>query len=245
MNQLALLQSLLFMNFGGAHFFDHVTQHCFASNSKSLIGKCNRVCNSIGITADEITEIKNYFGATPFTWVIDSSEKATAELLQANSMNLKGSFPIMFADLSCVKHEPYSDGIDVKEITSELDFVTWIAIIAPTYHINDVELAKALRFFIARAPRGTLKLYLGFYKTIPVGASMLIYHDSLVSLHMVGTLENHRHKGIGYAVSHKPLLDARNTGYTQACLMASSAGLPLYPKLGFQQDVILDIYGNY
>lgn len=245
MSQLLLLQTLLFMNFGGNSFFDIKTEHCFAITSGSFIGKCNRVCNVAGITDQEVIQIKNYFGETPFTWVVDAAYVATSKILDQHGLNYKGSFPAMIADLHAIKDRTYSDEVVVREIVSEDDFRSWVSIVSHNYHLNEKELTKAVHFFIARASAETIALYLGFYEHVPVGASMLIYHDDTVSLHMVGTLEAYRGRGVGYAISCKPLLDAYQKRYAQAVLMSSAAGVSLYQKLGFDQYAMYAIYGNY
>jgi GNAT superfamily N-acetyltransferase len=244
MNYLSILQSLLFMDFGGTPYFDYTTQHCFAQNSMSLVRQCNRACNNIRPTDAEIIAIKKYFGSTHFTWVIDADEKETLALLEQHELHYKGFFPLMVSDLNTIEPHCYRENITIREIMPD-EFDTWVSIFAPVYKVEAGELAKALRNFIARSPQGAIQMYIGLYESEPVGVSMLIYHGSFATLHMVGVLEAYRNKGIGFALSHKPLVDARATGCTRAYLMASAAGAPLYPKLGFTHERMLYIYGNY
>lgn len=58
-------------------------------------------------------------------------------------------------------------------------------------------------------------------------------------------LDYYRNKGLGYAISHKPLLDARNRGFKQTILLASSKGRPLYNRIGFKEYASYHFYGNY
>jgi GNAT superfamily N-acetyltransferase len=245
MNKLLLLQNLLFMNFGGNPYIDYATEHCFAMKTAGSLGRFNRVYNSEPITSSEVIAIKDYFKTVNFTWLVESSDHATIKLLEDHGLNYMGSFPAMIADLPSVKKIDAGDKIGVKEISFEDDSIAlWTAIACEVYNYNEQEMVKAIHSLIARA-QGMLKLYLGFYENKPVAASMALYHQDIVSVHMVGTLPAYRSKGMGYAISSKPLLDAYNKGYATAILTASQIGLPLAEKLGFKEYALYQIYGNY
>lgn len=245
MNHLLLLKSLLFMNFGQQIFIDYATSHCIAVNTGSLLGRCNRVCNFADINEQDIIEIKNYFGATHFTWAVDNTDSGTINLLEKNGLVHKATSPGMIINLDELKLHPIADQIDIKEIQSEDDFILWISLTCSNYGYNKSELSNAIRFLINRA-QGMLKLYIGYYQGNPVAAGMIAYHqDNFVSMHLVGTLKEYRNKGLGMAILTKPLLNAYAQGYQKAILMSSEMGLSLALKLGFKQYCTLNIYGNY
>lgn len=245
MNQLLLLQSLLFMNFGGNLIFDYMTDHCFAMNTRKAIGKCNRICSSPEVRNDEVIAIKKYFNTVPFTWFVNISENKTIQLLQANGLKYKTSCPAMILDLQHMHHIKLADSIIVKEIKNAEDLLCWVSIVAVAYHLDKTVFKQVIDFFIARAPAGTLRLYIGFYNNEPVAASMIIYHDVQVSLHMVGTLPEYRGNGIGLAVCYKPLVEAYENGFQRAILTSSEMGSRLYKKLGVTKYAEYVFYGNY
>ncbi len=246
MNHLLALKGLLFMNFGEATFVDYATVHCAAVNTGSYIGRCNRVYNNAAITDQDIHDIKAYFGKTHFTWVVDSNDKKTLHALQANGLQHKASSPGMHLNLQALKENESTNRIIIKEISSEEDFLEWVSITATNYAYNKIELEKAVRFLVNRAPKGTLHLYLGYYENLPVASSMVAYHaNSIISVHLVGTLAEYRNKGIGRAMLYQPLMIARDQGYSSALLMSSAMGLPLALKLGFEEYTHFTIYGNY
>lgn len=246
MNHLLALKGLLFMNFGETMFVDYATVHCAAVNTGSYIGRCNRVYNDAGITNQEIADIKAYFGKTPFTWVVDSNDKETLQALEAHGLQHKASSPGMSLNLQNLKKCEIGDQIVIKAISIEDDFLAWVSITATNYTYNKTELEKAIRFLVARAPQGTLHLYLGYYDNLPVASSMVAYHaNTLMSIHLVGTLAEYRNKGIGHAMLSQPLMIARDQGYSSAILMYSTKGLSLAQKLGFEEFIHYTIYGNY
>jgi predicted acetyltransferase len=55
----------------------------------------------------------------------------------------------------------------------------------------------------------------------------------VVGLYNIITVEGYRQRGIGTALTTRPLLDARAVGVTTAVLQATDAGARLYRQLGF------------
>ncbi len=64
-----------------------------------------------------------------------------------------------------------------------------------------------------------------------------------MGLHLVATLPAYRGKGLGYAVSQKPLIDAQQRGASHAILLASEMGKPVYQKIGFKEYALCNVYG--
>ena len=244
MDYAFLLKSLLFMNFGQQLFVDYSTPHCMASNTGSMIGRCNRVFNNGPVTAQDIIDVKNYFKDIHFTWVVDACDTTTIAALENHGLVFKATAPALIRDLQDIPITRQHD-IRVKEITEDQEFNQWIAITNANYSYDAQELAKAVRFLVGRA-QGKLKLYLGYYHETPVAASMIVYHaHKLVSMHLIGTLKEFRSKGVGMAILSEPLGIAYNDGYRHAVLLTSTMGTPLAHKLGFKEYTTYVVYGNY
>ncbi len=95
--------------------------------------------------------------------------------------------------------------------------------------------AAVLRGF---APAGydegePLRLYLARLAGVPVAVSQLFLGAGIAGIYCVGTLPEARRQGIGAAVTHAALADARALGYNMAVLGASEMGEPVYRRLGF------------
>jgi predicted acetyltransferase len=80
-----------------------------------------------------------------------------------------------------------------------------------------------------------LKLYLGLLDGKPVATSLYYLGEGIAGIYFVATLSEARNQGIGYAITQKSLLDARELGYRVGILQASSMGKPVYLKLGFKE----------
>lgn len=77
--------------------------------------------------------------------------------------------------------------------------------------------------------------YTGYLNGKAVAASLLFKGAGTAGLYAVGTLPEARGRGIGTAVTLRPLLDAREQGYQVGVLFASRMGYPVYRRLGFHE----------
>jgi len=76
--------------------------------------------------------------------------------------------------------------------------------------------------------------YVGYLNGKPVSTSSLIYGGGAAGIYSVATLPEARGKGIGSAVTLKPLQDACEMGYRIGTLQSSDMGFNVYKKLGFR-----------
>ncbi len=78
------------------------------------------------------------------------------------------------------------------------------------------------------------KLYVGYWNEHPVATNILFAGAGVAGLYSVSTVRHMRRKGIGTAITLKPLLDARAQGYHYGVLFATEMGYPVYRKIGFR-----------
>jgi GNAT superfamily N-acetyltransferase len=80
-----------------------------------------------------------------------------------------------------------------------------------------------------------IKFYLGLLAGKPVATSMYFLGEGVVGIYFVATLPEARNRGIGFAITQKPLLEGREMGYRIGILQASKMGEPVYRKMGFKK----------
>lgn len=236
-----LLKQLLYIELS-APAFDMATEHCFAMQSGSTLPFCNRVCGTSATSIAEIAAIRAFYGNIPFRWFVEDTNSSLIQLLEQTGFQHQVTYPTMIIDLVNVQPVNYDAEITVREIGWS-DLSLWLEIVMRSYTISsEAEFAKFINYLIERAVSGSLKFYGAYYQTQPVAVSMTIRHQDVVGLHWVGTLPEYRGKGLGYAVSHQPLLDARQQGCKQAILLASELGKSVYDKIGFKQYSLCKVY---
>jgi GNAT superfamily N-acetyltransferase len=81
--------------------------------------------------------------------------------------------------------------------------------------------------------------YLGRLDGIPVCTSMLVRTGKVAGIYWVATVEAHRGKGLGEAITAAAAEAGAEAGCRVASLQASQAGQPVYRRMGF------DVHGHY
>ena len=87
------------------------------------------------------------------------------------------------------------------------------------------------------------KIFVGYLDDRPVATNMLFKGGGVASLYAVATVPSARGKGIGAAITLKPLLEARDDGYIYAVLFSTEMGKSVYQRIGFRMtDVRINRY---
>ncbi len=83
-------------------------------------------------------------------------------------------------------------------------------------------------------------LFIGELDGVPVASSMLVVSDGAgvrcAGIYNVGTLESHRRRGLGEAMTaHAAEIGRRDHGCVVATLQASPMGYPVYERMGYRE----------
>jgi ribosomal protein S18 acetylase RimI-like enzyme len=87
---------------------------------------------------------------------------------------------------------------------------------------------------ILLASDAPLRFYVGYLDDVPVATGELTVGGGVVGLYSISTLASYRRRGIGTAMTLRPLLDARAEGYRTGILQAAPAGVGVYSRVGFR-----------
>lgn len=79
-----------------------------------------------------------------------------------------------------------------------------------------------------------MRNYIGYLNGKPVSTSCLFLGGGAAGVYSVSTIPEARGKGIGAALTLRPLLDAREMGYRIGTLQSSEMGFKIYQTLGFR-----------
>jgi GNAT superfamily N-acetyltransferase len=134
-------------------------------------------------------------------------------------------------------------GLRIIDVKDSADLDTWCRVAGAGFGIPEQAVPSVVQWLSMDIKmKQPLKLYLGLLDGKPVATSMYFLAEGVVGLYFVATLPEARNKGIGFAVTQKPLQDAREMGYKVGILQASKMGKPCYLRLGFKEYSSLGSY---
>jgi GNAT superfamily N-acetyltransferase len=183
-----------------------------------------------------------YFAAAgrPFSWWVGPGDRpATLDrALLAAGFAAAEAEVAMAADLASLPSEgAVPGGLRIERATTDAGIRDFARVAAANWSPPD---AHVLRFYRMAAPLlrrrdCPIRLYVGYLGEEPVATAELTVSEGAVGLYNIATLEAHRRKGFGTALTLRPLLDAREEGCALAVLQASAQGERVYARLGFRE----------
>ena len=155
--------------------------------------------------------------------------------------------PGMVADLDHMHEAALSQvpsGFTIEEVRDEAALDAFKRVLMAGYGIPEGMahgwVQAAVGFGLERTP---WQLYLGKLNGEPVATHILFTGAGVAGVYAVATVPSARGKGIGGAITLKPLLEARERGYRYAVLFSTEIGIHAYERIGFRRcDVRINRY---
>jgi len=133
--------------------------------------------------------------------------------------------------------------LNIIEVKDNATLDTWCRVTCAGFGIPEQAVPSLHQWFSRDVEmKMPLKFYLGRLNGKAVATSMYLLAEGVAGIYFVATLPEARNRGIGFAVTQKPLLDARRLGYRVGILQASPMGKPVYLRLGFREYSTLGSY---
>ncbi len=146
--------------------------------------------------------------------------------------------PGMVADLQRMNEAALTQappGFTIEEVSDEAALSDFKRVLVEGYEIPEPMAAgwvqAALHSGIGRTP---WRMYLGRLNGQPVATNMMFNGGGVASVYGVATVPSARGKGIGGAITLKPLIEARDMGYRYAVLFSTEMGVRVYERIGFR-----------
>ena len=204
----------------------------------------NVVCRARLAKADaarRIGEVTGYFARAgrPFSWWLcpGNQPHKLGELLAAAGLHRAETELAMAADLDASRLDaPSPAGLLIRRAQTAGGLRDFARVLAAGWSPPD---ASVTRFYELAASRllvddAALALYVGYLEGVAVATAEAAAGGGVVGLYNISTLPAYRRRGIGSAMTRRPLLDARARGYHTAILQATEAGARVYARLGFE-----------
>jgi ribosomal protein S18 acetylase RimI-like enzyme len=174
----------------------------------------------------------------PFSWwvgPVDRPRNLGGLLLAAGLERAEGELA-MAADLAALPPPgPAPPGLHIEPAVSAAQLRDFASLNAANWTPPDAQVG---RFYergatLLLSKESPLRFYVGYLEGVPVATSEATIAGGVVGLYNLSTQAACRRRGIGTAMTLRPLLDARANGLTTAILQAAPEGVGLYRRLGF------------
>ena len=176
----------------------------------------------------------------PMAWWVGPSDPVPdmAQHLEAKGFFHAATLTGMAVDLQTLGESPsMPHGFTISKVNNANDLETLCQIMTEVSGFPDFVQTAWLEMYrgmgIINNP--LWRLYLGNQDGTPVSTSALFLGAGVAGIHGVTTQPEYRGRGIGYAMTHAPLFEARSLGYRVGVLFSSEMALGIYRKLGFQE----------
>ena len=146
--------------------------------------------------------------------------------------------PCMAADLHRIDETTLTAvpaGFRIVEVVTEAALLDFKRVFLESYEIPDwagqawVDATQAIGI-----GKTSWRMFVGYLDNEPVATNMLFNGAGVASLYAVGVVPAARGKGIGGAITLKPLLEARDLGYRHAVLFSTEMAQSVYERIGFR-----------
>lgn len=126
-------------------------------------------------------------------------------------------------------------GLSIGEVLSQEQLAQWVEVCRLGFGMPELFTAGALSLFGAAGfgPTGLFRHLIAYVDGKPIAAATLVAGSEIAGIYNVSTIEGHRRKGIGAAITTACCELARSLGYRYVGLESSAMGAPVYQALGF------------
>lgn len=211
----------------------------------SNLASCNRALIKTTPQEAELNSLQHFMGNNVYTLWIPSDSLIDNEIKKNKQFEYLISFPIMKLAMKSLREIVLNNRIDVRQVYTAQELDLWIDIVTKVYNIQHQEFRSYIMYLESIPNKERITYWIGYWDGKPVATSMFIVENSTVGIHWVATLIDFRNKGMGFAVTHNPLIHLHKLGTEQAVLFASALGKPVYETMGFKTLLHCSVYKSY
>ncbi|MFA5184027.1 MAG: GNAT family N-acetyltransferase [Patescibacteria group bacterium] len=200
---------------------------------------------SADLTAADIREIRNFFGADPFRISAPASDDLKIFLL-AQGLKFRDSGYIMRADNFYIPAGlPEQPGnVTIRPVDTPQALADFKSVFALSFDRSPAETEQKFGFLdrtIIDAADSHIKTFVLSVGGVPAATGSYYAFDEF-SVEGIGTKPEFRGRGYAQLIMARLAQAAIGLGYRSACLDASAAGAPVYQKFGFRVLAATDTF---
>jgi ribosomal protein S18 acetylase RimI-like enzyme len=175
----------------------------------------------------------------PFSWWVGPADRPgdLGDALVDAGLERAETELAMSIDLSRLPGELSTTGeLRIVRVKSAVDLEVFARLSAANWSPPD---QQVLRFYdhaasLLLAPDCPQWLYLGYLGRRAVATAEAAIGGGVVGLYNISTVPAYRRRGIGTAMTVRPLVDARHAGIRTGILQAAPEGVGVYQRVGFE-----------
>ena len=179
------------------------------------------------------------------SWLADEGVPATElrKSLLDQGLSFAESFATEMAiDVNELRDAPEAAGLEIGLVDDEDSLRKWIHVASVGFGVPAEAEEIWFEFYNYAACDSPFHTYLALLNGRPVATSQLFTSAGVAGIYSVSCLPDARGQGIGAAITHRALLDARRMEYRVGILQASLIGYNVYRRLGFEDHGSLSVY---
>jgi len=180
---------------------------------------------------------------TRLSWWADVPDGDVGRQLLRRDLTFDRGGTAMAADLGSLPDQiDLPPGLVITPLVRRDDLEAWVHLACVGFGIPEWAERRVMELFAPVALEPPMHSYLAVLDGQPVATSQLFIGAGVAGIYNVTTSPEARGRGMGRAVTHAALAEARRQGYGVSILQASDLGHPVYRRLGFRDFGRLGAY---
>ncbi len=201
--------------------------------------------NNVDTTIEDTVAHFNSIAATKISWWIgaDTQPVDLERHLVDHGFAFIEDGPGMAVDLFDLNEEqPVPAGLTIERVEDAKSLRKWDYASIHGFGMPEIGINTWFDLFAGLGFELPVCNYVGILNGEPVAASQLFLGAGVAGIYMVATIPEARGKGIGTAMTVRPLLEARAMGCRIGVLQSSLMAVDVYRRLGFREYCKLNHY---
>ena len=178
-------------------------------------------------------------------WVGPTSEPADlGNHLEAHGFVQTAAMPGMAVELDSINESlEWPQDLKISLVQDDQTLRHWCEVMLPTFGLGEhIDSFLAMERHIGFSRDLPRRSYVGYLNERPVATSHLLLTRRVAGVFCIATVPEARRKGIGTAMTLKPLREAREMGYSVGVLHSSRIGYNVYRRVGFEERCKINVY---
>lgn len=186
--------------------------------------------------AEAITAARTHLAGLDWVWWCgEDSRPGLADELRMHGAREAGTVPVMAVHLARMTAPAPPPELTIEEVTDADGLAEWVHAHAEPLGVPTDKVAAAVEDERDRSDApGSYRRFVGRTDGRVVCTSAVLLAAGVAGVYVVATDERYQRRGYGTAITAAALRAAQAAGMSVGTLQASSAGRPVYERMGFE-----------